>query len=988
MAEEFTAKFKVDISDLKQNIAEANKQIKLANATFKAETAGMDKWSKDADGLSSKLKQLKTVLENQKTILQSYKDQLKAQQEAYDENGKRADQLRAKLKELAENGVSKTSEEYKEYQTALKQVTKEQDGNGHAVESLNLKVLEQEAAVKDTEKQIRHYDESMDDLGQETQEVTEQVAEASDGFTVWKGVLADLASSAIKAVVSSLKDMAAAAGESWKEFDEGADNITKRTGATGEAAAALQEAYKNVAGSVVADLGTVGDAVGEVNTRFGSTGEELEDLSTKFLKFAELNGTDVPSSIDSVQAAMAAFGVETESAGDVLDILNKAAQDTGVPLDKLTSSLLTNGPALQEMGFGINTATGFLASFEKSGIDTGTMLAGLKKALQNATKDGKPLNEALAEMQGKMAGAKDETEAAQIATELFGAKAGPAIAKAVQEGRVSFDELSNTVQDWGDSVNQTFDATLDAPDQFALAMQNVKVAVGSTVGEFLDEHAPQITAILQDLTDNVLPGATAALGALLDGFSWLIDNGEGIATAVVAIAAGVGAYVAYQTALTVMKDGWTALTVVTQAQTVAQTALNAVMAANPIGIVIAAIAALVAAFAVLWNTNEGFREAVTKLWSDIKEKVSKAISDLKENAIKLWNEIKEKISQTVENTKAKVTEAWENIKTAVTEKVEAVKTKLTETWENIKNTVTEKVENLKAKVIEAWENLKASVTEKVENLKARVTEAWENLKSSVSQTVENIKAKVVEIWENIKASVTEKVDALKAKVVETWNNLKSSVTETVEGIKTKVTDIWDKIKSKVSEAVEGVKTKVTDIWDSVKQKTSEVWENVKSSITKPIEDAKEAVRKAVDTIKDKINNVKLEFPKIKLPHFTVTGGEAPWGLMGKGSMPKISVSWYARGGVFDSPTLLSGIGEDGAEAVVPLEKNKEWIRKVAADMSAELRAELGAGGIMTAGGSGSSRTTFTQIINAPKQPSRIELYRQTRNLLALKGGTV
>lgn len=910
MAEEFTAKFKVDISDLKQNIAEANRQIKLANATFKAETAGMDKWAKDADGLSSKLKQLKTVLEGQKTILQSYKDQLKAQQEAYDENGKRADQLRAKLKELAENGVSKTSAEYKEYQTALKQVTREQDGNGKAVDTLNLKVLEQEAAVKDTEKQIRHYDESMENLGQETEEVTEQVAEASDGFTVWKGVLADLAASAIKAVVSSLKDMAAAAGEAWKEFDEGADNITKRTGATGEAAAALQEVYKNVAGNVVADLGTIGDAVGEVNTRFGSTGEELEDLSTKFLKFAELNGTDVSSSIDSVQAAMAAFGVETESTGDVLDILNKAAQDTGVPLDKLTQSLLSNGPALQEMGFGINTATGFLASLEKSGIDTGTMLAGLKKALQNATKDGKPLNEALAEMQEKMAGAATETEAAQIATELFGAKAGPAIAKAVQEGRVSFDELSNTVQDWGDSVNATFDATLDAPDQFALAMQNVKVAVGSTVGEFLDEHAPQITAILQDLTDNVLPGATAALGALLDGFSWLIDNGEGIAAAVVGIAAGVGAYVAYQTALTVMSEGWTALTVVTKAQTIAQTALNAVMAANPIGIVIAAIAALVAAFVVLWNTNEDFRKKVIELWTALKENISKLIEGIKETVTKIWNDIKETVSGTV---------------TAI---------------------------------------------------KDTVTKIWNNIKETVSGTVSAIKETVTSTWEAVKTKVTDTVNGIKEKVSEAWNNVKESVSGAVENVKTKVADAWDNVKSKT-----------TEIWESVKSKTSEAWKNVKSSITKPIEDAKEAVRKAVDSIRDKINNVKLEFPKIKLPHFTVTGGEAPWGLMGKGSMPKISVSWYARGGVFDSPTLLSGIGEDGAEAVVPLEKNKEWIRKVAADMSAELRAELGAGGFTPAGAGRSSRTTFTQIINAPKQPSRLELYRQTRNLLALREAT-
>jgi phage-related minor tail protein len=562
------------------------------------------------------------------------------------------------------------------------------------------------------------------------------------------------------------------------------------------------------------------------------------------------------------------------------------------------------------MGFGINTATGFLASLEKSGIDTGTMLAGLKKALQNATKDGKPLNEALAEMQEKMAGAATETEAAQIATELFGAKAGPAIAKAVQEGRVSFDELSNTVQDWGDSVNATFDATLDASDQFSLAMQNVKVAVGSTVGEFLDEHAPQITAILQDLTDNVLPGATAALGALLDGFSWLIDNGEGIAAAVVGIAAGVGAYVAYQTALTVMSEGWTALTVVTKAQTIAQTALNAVMAANPIGIVIAAIAALVAAFVVLWNTNEDFRKKVIELWTALKENISKLIDGIKETVTNVWNNIKETVS---------------GIVTAI---------------------------------------------------KDTITKIWNNIKETVSGTVSAIKDTVTSTWEAVKTKVTDTVNGIKEKVSEAWNNVKESVSGAVENVKTKVADAWDNVKSKT-----------TEIWESVKSKTSEAWKNVKSSITKPIEDAKEAVRKAVDSIRDKINNVKLEFPKIKLPHFTVTGGEAPWGLMGKGSMPKISVSWYARGGVFDSPTLLSGIGENGAEAVVPLEKNKEWIRKVAADMSAELRAELGAGGFTPAGAGRSSRTTFTQIINAPKQPSRLELYRQTRNLLALREAT-
>ena len=523
MSEDFTARFRVDISDLKKNITEANKEIKLANATFKAETAGMDKWSKDADGLSSKLKQLKKVLEGQKTILEAYKKQLDAQRKAYDENGKRAEELEKKLKELAEKGVDKNSEEYKKYEKALKDCLKEQTKNEKAVEDLNIKVLEQEAAVGETERSIRHYEGSLEDLGKEEDDVGDKINEAGGGFTVFKGVLADLAATAIKAVIEGLKDLGEAAVEAYKEFDEGEDNIIKRTGATGEAAQELMDSYKAVSSSVVGDLGDIGDAIGEVNTRFGITGDELTDVSTKFLKFAELNGTDVAGSIDRVQSFMTAFGLSVEDTGEVLDILNKAAQDTGVPMDQLMSSLQSNATALQEMGFNINTATGFLANLEKNGVNSSEVLTGMKKALQNATKEGKPLNEALAELQEKMAGAESDTEAAQYAMELFGNKTGPALAKALQEGRLSFDELSNSVDGFEGSIDGTYDAVMGAEDAFTLLGQTLKVSVGETIAQFLEQNGPEIEAFMNAMAKVIIPSIVGALSALLSIITLVIQ---------------------------------------------------------------------------------------------------------------------------------------------------------------------------------------------------------------------------------------------------------------------------------------------------------------------------------------------------------------------------------------------------------------------------------------------------------------------------------
>lgn len=231
MAEEFTAKFKVDISDLKKNISDAQKEIKLADATFKAATAGMDDWTKDADGLSAKLKALSTTLNSQKSVLSAYREQLQRQQNAYTENGNRAEQLKAKLQELANNGVAKSSEEYKKYEDALKAVEKEQQGNSASIEKLNLAILKQEAAVGKTEKELRQYQQAeqnlgkgaddaekdVRDLGDAAEEAGKDAQKGGEGFTIMKGIIADLAASAIKSALNGLKELGKAAIQLGKD---------------------------------------------------------------------------------------------------------------------------------------------------------------------------------------------------------------------------------------------------------------------------------------------------------------------------------------------------------------------------------------------------------------------------------------------------------------------------------------------------------------------------------------------------------------------------------------------------------------------------------------------------------------------------------------------------------------------------------------------------------------------------------------------------
>ena len=127
--------------------------------------------------------------------------------------------------------------------------------------------------------------------------------------------------------------------------------------------------------------------------------------------------------------------------------------------------------------------------------------------------------------------------------------------------------------------------------------------------------------------------------------------------------------------------------------------------------------------------------------------------------------------------------------------------------------------------------------------------------------------------------------------------------------------------------IKQVITNISTVISSVKN----TFNRIKSAITEPIQTAKDTVSKVIDTIKGFFPiSVGKILDNIKLPHFTVDGGEFPYGVGGKGYMPSFGVSWNAKGGIFDGPSII-GVGEAGPEAVIPLsgERVKPFAEAVA-----------------------------------------------------------
>ena len=161
-------------------------------------------------------------------------------------------------------------------------------------------------------------------------------------------------------------------------------------------------------------------------------------------------------------------------------------------------------------------------------------------------------------------------------------------------------------------------------------------------------------------------------------------------------------------------------------------------------------------------------------------------------------------------------------------------------------------------------------------------------------------------------------DTIKAKAIALWNALKA----TFNNIKNTIITTWNNIKNAISNAVNNIRNKIVSTFNSVRASVASTWNSIKSAIVKPIQTAVGIVQSAINKIKSIINGAHLQLPRFKLPHFRINGGKLPWGIGGKGTPPSINVDWYAKGGIFNSPTI-AGIGEiPGGEAVVPL--NKFW----------------------------------------------------------------
>lgn len=362
--------------------------------------------------------------------------------------------------------------------------------------------------------------------------------------------------------------------------------------------------------------------------------------------------------------------------------------------------------------------------------------------------------------------------------------------------------------------------------------------------------------------------------------------------------------------------------VATKAAAAGQWLLNAAMSANPIGIVVIAIAALVAGFIALYNKSETFRNAVNALWDAVKgafTKIGQTIGNIAKAVGEKFTEIKEKIGAVWDGIKEKASAAWETIKNIVTVGIMLI-----------------------GQIISAG----------IQIITLPFRFIWENCKDVL-----------IAAWDKIKSVVSGALDAVKSAYDSAGGGIKGVVAGAMAGVQSTFSGVMSTVDSLTGGKLSAIQNSFTNKLNAAKSTVTGILDSIKSAFSEKLEAAKNVVSGAIEKIKG-FFNFSWSLPKLKLPHFSISGKFS----LNPPSVPSFGIDWYKDGGIMTNPTAFGFNpntgntmvgGEAGAEAIVPLTQLWEKMTSIIKSVIAESQN----------GGAGNALSALVDKVGAAMQGS-------------------
>lgn len=870
---------------LSQAVEETSKKLEAledaqeqVEAAFKNGDMGQDKYmafQREVEETKKKLTQYKSELSGLEIEQTSLATNLTRLQKLFDATGTEVDDYADVLGSKLTSAIRSGSANSEQLRTAFAKIGKAATGGKADIKQLTdaVDTVDDGQAIKNLIIELKKAGDAADDTAEDISEIAE----------VTKGAALVEAAETFSAVGEKIEQIGESAYTAYTEAENAITKVNAYFGETGAEAEKSASVIKNVYGSGVGDsMDSVANAVLMVKKNLGDLSEtDLTNITQQAITLDEVYGIDMNETLRGVNALMQQYGLTAQEAMDYivkgtqngLDKTNELGDNLAEYSGKFSQAgysaseyfqLLDNGLKngaynLDKVNDAINEVTTRLAD-GTIGDSIGSFSTKTQELFTSWQNGGATQKDVIDSIVADIANCENQQEALNMAALAFGTMA--------EDGNLKFITSLTSVGSAYDSVTGSaegmFDATTTPMQQMesnTRKLQQSLVPLGEKMAELANTILPPLTAVISKIGEwfGKLPGPVQNFTIILGA---LMAVFVALVPVIAALAVSVGA-------------------------------LN--VSLWPILAIIAAVAAAIAVVIAVFQNWGTITEWFGNLWTTICTGIGTAIESLKTWFMGLWTHI-----QTVWDGICNVIQtAFMLIGSIIEGAIQIITLPYRFIWENCKEIV-----------MSVWESIKSFVSTAIESIKNVITTIMTAIQTVISTIWTAISTKVSGVLNTIKTVVTTVFNAIKSVVTTIWNGIKSIISTVVDGVKTKVTTVFNSVKNTVSSVFNGIKSTATTIWNGIK-----------SAILTPIEAAKEKIKGIVDSIKGFFNNMKISLPKIKLPHFKISGKLS----IAPPSVPKLSIDWYKEGGIMTSPTvfgmngtsLMAG-GEAGAEAILPL----------------------------------------------------------------------
>ena len=753
---------------------------------------------------------LQTALKGVNTEIRNTQSQLRDVEKLLKLNPGNTELIAQKHRLLAQ-AVFETREKLEALKTAQQQAD-EALRNGtisqQQYDGLQREIVETEQELRRLEQQAEQSATALQKIGatgEKLQAVGDKASGVGQKLLPVTGVVTGLGTAAVKTAA---------------DFDSAMSRVAAVSGATGSDFDKLRDKAREMGAKTKFSATEAADAMNYMAMAGWKTEDMLSGIEG-IMYLAVASGEDLATTSDIVTDALTAFGLTAGDSGHFADVLAAASSNANTNVSMLGETFKYCAPVAGALGFSVEDTAEAIGLMGNAGIKASQAGTSMRSIMTNLTGDVKLSGAAIGDVtiattnaDGSMRslsailadcrvafGGMTEAEKANNAETLVGKNAMSGFLALMNAAPEDIAKVSGAVNNCKDAAKNMADTMQDNLEGQLTILKSQLQELAISFGDLLMPAVRSIVFGLQGMVD--------VLNAMPDGVKQVIMIIALLAAALGPVLIIIGKVIsAVGTIMTIVPK----LAGVINTVKTAFGALNAVMLANPIAIVIAAIAALVAAFVYLWNTNEEFRQFWISLWESVKE-----------TAVQCWQAISAFLSQ-----------AWEAIRNTAVSVWNGIRDFFSGLWAEIQTLFTTVVNAIAGFLSGAWNAVKGAVVSVWTAISQFFTSVWNGIRNVTSAVVNGIRSFLQSAWNGIRALITTVMNGIKSVVTAVWNGIRSVIARVMNGIRSVVSSVWSGIRNTISSIVNGIRNTVSGafhaMWSGIRSTISGIYNTIRDGL--------------------------------------------------------------------------------------------------------------------------------------------------------------